>query len=232
MKAIVCCLSMGCLTFVTLSARTMPHPPKAVPVEPDLSYALGIDAANKLRKLETPINLPAFHQAVEDVMNGRKQRLPPEDARRLIEERENARIKVVGGKNQEAGRLFLEQNRTRPGVQVTASGLQIEMIREGTGPQPQLDGWVRVHYRGSLTDGSEFDSSYARKEPARLRVAKVIDGWTEALLGMKVGTKVRLTIPWDLAYGEKGRGEIPPCSVLVFELELLGLEVKPQPSTK
>jgi FKBP-type peptidyl-prolyl cis-trans isomerase FkpA len=103
----------------------------------------------------------------------------------------------------------------------------MEVLAQGQGPRPRLDQVVRVHYRGTRIDGTEFDSTLGRKEPARLRVAKVIDGWSEALLRMNIGTRVRLVLPWELAYGERGRGELPGCAVLVFEMELVGIEPGP-----
>jgi FKBP-type peptidyl-prolyl cis-trans isomerase len=121
-----------------------------------------------------------------------------------------------------AGQAYLEKNRSQPGVSVTPSGLQIEVLQKGQGPNATLEDNVKVHYAGRLIDGTLFDSSYERGEPAIFPVGAVIEGWVEALQLMNAGTKCRLVIPSELAYGEMGAGEdIGPDEVLVFEVELL-----------
>lgn len=122
----------------------------------------------------------------------------------------------------EAGRLYLEQNEKKEGVTVTQSGLQYEIITEGSGEKPVATSTVRTHYHGTLIDGTVFDSSYDRGQPAEFAVNGVIAGWTEALQLMTVGSKWRLTVPYELAYGERGAGgAIGPYSTLVFDVELL-----------
>ncbi|MFZ4514628.1 MAG: FKBP-type peptidyl-prolyl cis-trans isomerase, partial [Geothrix sp.] len=191
------------------------------------SYAFGLDAVARLKRLGLTLDPKAFAAALEDHATGREPKLIKEDARKLLEEVEDAACRRVAEPQRSAGRAFLDANRKKPGVRVTTSGLQIEVVKDGSGPSPRLDQVVRVHYRGTTTDGVEFDSTLDRKDPARLRVAKVIDGWSEALLSMRVGGKVRITVPWELAYGERGRGEIQPCAVLCFDLELIGIEAGP-----
>ena len=134
--------------------------------------------------------------------------------------------KVAAEKNKKDGDAFLEANAKKEGIKTTKSGLQYEVITQGTGATPKATDTVRTHYKGTLLDGTEFDSSYKRQVPATFEVGGVIEGWTEALQLMKVGSKYRLFVPSDLAYGERGTrdGTIGPNSVLVFEVELLGIE--------
>ena len=128
-------------------------------------------------------------------------------------------------KNKKEGEEFLAKNREKEGVITLESGLQYKVIKEGNGPTPTVANKVKTHYRGRLIDGTEFDSSYKRGQPATFPVTGVIKGWTEALLLMNVGSKWELYIPYDLAYGEQGRPpKIPPASTLIFEIELLGIE--------
>ncbi|MCI7575175.1 MAG: FKBP-type peptidyl-prolyl cis-trans isomerase [Bacteroidales bacterium] len=128
------------------------------------------------------------------------------------------------GKNLEEGEEFLAQNALRDGVKTTESGLQYEIIKEGKGKVPTTEDKVKVHYHGTLIDGTVFDSSVDRGEPIVFGVTQVIKGWTEALQMMPVGSKWKLYIPYDLAYGEREAGQIPPYSTLIFEVELLGIE--------
>lgn len=128
------------------------------------------------------------------------------------------------GANKEAGIKFLAENKTKEGVVTTASGLQYKIITKGTGEIPTADSKVKVHYKGTLLDGTEFDSSYKRNEPATFGAGQVIKGWTEALTLMPVGSKWELYIPYDLAYGSRDAGPIKPFSTLIFEVELLSIE--------
>ena len=126
--------------------------------------------------------------------------------------------------NKEAGEKFLAENKTKEGVQTTPSGLQYKDINEGKGEVPTAESKVKVHYKGTLIDGTEFDSSYKRNEPTTFRANQVIKGWTEALTMMPVGSKWELYIPQDLAYGSRDSGQIKPFSALVFEVELIEIE--------
>ena len=134
--------------------------------------------------------------------------------------------KAVGEKNQKEGAAFLAENAKKPGVKTLPSGLQYKVVKEGTGPMPKATDQVKTHYRGTLIDGTVFDSSYKRGEPATFGVSDVIAGWTEALQLMKVGSRWQLFIPGDLAYGANPRpgGPIGPNATLLFEIELLGIE--------
>ena len=126
--------------------------------------------------------------------------------------------------NKAAGEKFLEENKAKEGVQTTASGLQYKIIKEGKGAVPTDSSTVKVNYKGTLIDGTEFDSSYKRNAPASFRADQVIKGWTEALTMMPVGSKWELYIPQDLAYGPRNAGQIKPFSTLIFEVELLDIE--------
>jgi FKBP-type peptidyl-prolyl cis-trans isomerase FklB len=141
-----------------------------------------------------------------------------------MQQKASVKVKAEGDK-------FLEENKKKSGVITTPSGLQYEVIKEGTGPQPDSTDVVSVHYKGTLINGEEFDSSIKRGTPEKFGVTGVIPGWTEALLKMKVGSKWKLVIPSNLAYGERGAGrQIKPNSVLVFEMELLNIEPKAAPA--
>lgn len=130
----------------------------------------------------------------------------------------------IHGANKEAGEKFLAENKEKEGVQVTESGLQYKVITEGKGAIPTATDRVKVHYKGTLIDGTEFDSSYKRNEPATFAANQVIKGWTEALTMMPMGSKWELYIPQDLAYGSKDQGQIKPFSTLIFEVELISIE--------
>lgn len=126
---------------------------------------------------------------------------------------------------QEAGRQFLEENAKKPGVVTTASGLQYKVLEAGSGPKPSASDTVKVHYRGTFTDGKQFDSSYDRGQPISFPLNRVIAGWTEGVQLMPVSSKYEFTIPYRLGYGEKGAsGVIPPYATLIFVVELLGIE--------
>jgi FKBP-type peptidyl-prolyl cis-trans isomerase FklB len=136
---------------------------------------------------------------------------------------EKALLDTYGG-NKEAGEKFLAENKTKEGVQTTESGLQYKVITEGKGEIPTAESRVKVNYKGTLIDGTEFDSSYKRNEPSTFRANQVIKGWTEALTLMPVGSKWELYIPQELAYGSKDQGQIKPFSTLIFEVELVSIE--------
>jgi FKBP-type peptidyl-prolyl cis-trans isomerase len=139
-----------------------------------------------------------------------------------MQSKQMAKMKTDGEKNVKDGEAFLAANKAKKGVIVTATGLQYSVIKEGTGPVPKVTDMVKVHYRGTLIDGKEFDSSIKRGQPVEFRVNGVIPGWTEALQLMKTGSKYKLVIPSNLGYGERGAGQdIGPNAVLVFDVELL-----------
>ncbi len=156
------------------------------------------------------------------------QLMTAEDAREYVqtvmEAANEKRMQDQYGDNREAGEKFLAENKTKEGVQVTPSGLQYKVIKQGKGAIPTETDRVKVNYRGTLIDGTEFDSSYKRNEPTVFAANQVIKGWTEALTMMPVGSKWELYIPQDLAYGSRNQGTIKPFSTLIFEVELLSIE--------
>ncbi len=141
-----------------------------------------------------------------------------------VREKQAAKVEADAKKNKEEGDKYLAENAKKEGVQVTESGLQYEVLSEGDGKKPVATDKVTVHYKGTLLDGSEFDSSYARNKPATFNLNQVIAGWTEGLQLMNTGAKYKFTIPAELAYGTRNLGKIPANSTLVFEVELLGIE--------
>lgn len=194
-----------------------------------LSYALGLSMGNNFRSsgIET-INIKDFSDAMSTVFSGEKPAMTYDEAKEEIrvyftalEEKQRAAAAEMGKVNEDAGRKFLDENGKRVEVRTTASGLQYEVLKEGTGLQPTAADQVTVHYTGKLIDGTVFDSSVERGEPATFGVTQVIPGWVEALQLMKEGAKYRLFIPSQLAYGPNGAGPIAPNSTLIFDVELI-----------
>jgi FKBP-type peptidyl-prolyl cis-trans isomerase FklB len=204
------------------------------------SYAIGQYTGShwKRQGLESgDINIDRFMEGVRDVLLKDSPKLSEEDLNtslRALNTELRARFeekrKVIGEKNKAEGEAFLAANKDKPGVRTTPSGLQYKVISEGAGPSPTPADNVTVHYRGTLTDGTEFDSSYKREKPQTFRAAGVIPGWTEALQLMSPGAKWQLVIPAELAYGERGAGAvIGPNAVLLFDVELLSIQKSETP---
>ncbi len=194
--------------------------------EEKTSYLLGYILADNIKKSEAQLQGPAFLQGVRDSINNQPSVLEPEDAEAIHKQIQQKAFlekqKRVGEQNKVAGQKFLEENKKREGVQVTASGLQYEVLTEGKGRKATAESEVEVHYRGTLIDGTEFDSSYKNNSTVTFPLNSVIKGWTEGLQLMKEGAKYKFYIPSDLAYGEKGAGQnIPPHSTLIFEVHLI-----------
>lgn len=197
-----------------------------------LSHAIGLVTANGMKEQEIDLDADQFSAGMAAGYTGGKSTLTEEEMQETLQSfQTEMRAKMMEKMKKEQAvegkksSKYLEDNLKKEGVKATKSGLQYKVIKEGKGALPKATDTVKVHYKGTLTDGTEFDSSYKRKEPAEFMVGGVIKGWTEALQMMPVGSKWELTIPSDLAYGEKGMGgDIPPNSVLCFEVELL--EVK------
>ena len=186
------------------------------------SYTIGIQFGNNLRDQKVTIDADAFAMALRDAAEGKNQLTQDQmrEALQKLQEAANASQRAEADKNKKEGEAYLENNKKNANVKVTASGLQYEVLTEGSGPVPKATDRVVVHYKGTLMNGEVFDSSYDRGEPATFPVSGLIPGWTEALQLMKVGSKVKLYIKPELAYGESGRPKIPPNSVLIFEMEL------------
>jgi FKBP-type peptidyl-prolyl cis-trans isomerase FklB len=165
-----------------------------------------------------------LNSAIESSIKGTPGQMTMDQANQLMGRIAEAKTKAVAAGEKERGQQFLEKNKTRPGITVTASGLQYEILKKGDGPIPKKTDTVIAHYAGSLVNGKEFDNSYKRGEPLTIPVAGVIPGWTEALQLMPVGSKWKLYIPSSIGYGDYGAGQdIPGGATLVFEVELLGI---------
>lgn len=191
-------------------------------------YAIGVLVGNNNKEQvnQAPggsdISLEAMVAGFAKAAMGEETEMTPEDADRIVREYFTSAGEKQGQENLEAGNAFLEENKKRPEVKVTDSGMQYEVLVEGDGPVPTSEDRVRVHYHGTLIDGTVFDSSVDRGEPAVFGVTQVIPGWTEALQMMPVGSKWKIYLPSDLAYGERGAGgDIGPNETLIFEVELL-----------
>lgn len=197
---------------------------KAVLLKTELdkvSYVIGTQIAQNFKKQDIEINIESLIWGLKDALAGRKLALSQDERQQVMTNFQRRIIAKQAAKNLAAGMAFLERNKAKEGVQVLPSGLQYKVIKEGTGKIPTAEDRVKTHYRGTLINGTEFDSSYKRNKPAEFPVKGVIMGWTEALQLMKEGSKWQLYIPPNLAYGERGRPGIPPNSTLIFEVELL-----------
>ena len=194
------------------------------------SYSLGYEFGSNLKRQGVEVDADVLFSAVRDAMDDKKPVLSTEEIRDTLKQLrqkvivlQDRRFRELAAKNLEEGKAFLAANKTKEGVVTLPSGLQYKMLKEGNGPSPKATDAVTVHYRGTLIDGTEFDSSYRRCEPAAIHVNGVIRGWTEALQLMKVGSKWQIFVPSELAYGEDKFGRIPPNSILIFEIELLSV---------
>lgn len=193
------------------------------------SYAIGQQIGTNLKNQNLELDKDALNISIKDVLDNKPSRLKPEEIQQALmklQESINTRQTAAAAENLKAGQAFLEKNKTEAGVKVLPSGLQVKIETEGTGKVPKATDVVKAHYKGALIDGKVFDSSYDRGQPAEFPLNQVIKGWTEALTGMKVGTKAKLFIPPDLGYGPTDRPGIPANSVLVFDVELLDVVKK------
>ena len=196
-----------------------------------MSYALGSNIGASVKPAAAEIDYDALIQGVKDTLEGRTPLLTAAETQQFLGElstllrtKSNEKSKKIGEKNMKEGEAFLAENKEKAGVTTTASGLQYEVMKEGSGAKPQKTDRVSVHYAGTLIDGTEFDSSYKRGSPAAFAVTGVIKGWTEVLQLMNVGSKYRVLIPSDLAYGLRGSPPtIGPNATLIFEVELLDI---------
>jgi FKBP-type peptidyl-prolyl cis-trans isomerase FkpA len=190
----------------------------------DTSYAFGVALGSDFKQAGLHFDYDALISGFRDSLEGKETRISMEEAIPLIQTAMREAMTRQTAENRQKGLDFLAENGKKTGIVTTASGLQYELISSGSGPKPRASDTVSVHYEGTLLDGSVFDSSYERGEPAEFPLDQVIPGWTEGLQLMDVGSTYRLFIPSDLAYGEQGAGNfIPPNSTLIFKVELLGI---------
>lgn len=191
-----------------------------------LSYALGMSmASNLMNSGLKQIDVDSFVKAFTEIMNDSEPSMSPQEANQILQDYFSKQQDGMLNQNLEAGLAFLEENKKKANVTALPSGLQYEILQEGSGAKPSATDSVRCHYHGTLLDGTVFDSSVERGQPAVFGVNQVIKGWVEALQLMPVGSKWKLFIPSELAYGEQGAGgSIEPNSTLIFDVELLGIE--------
>ena len=197
-----------------------------------VSYSIGVEIGRNLKKQSVDVNSEFLVKGVKDAYSGEKFLLTDEEMKdalmafqKEMMAKQQELAKEAGEKNQKEGEAFLAENKTKEGVTVLPSGLQYKVIKAGTGKKPKATDKVTVHYRGTLIDGTEFDSSYRRGQPVSFPVNGVIPGWTEALQLMEEGAKWQVFIPPKLAYGERGAGpQIGPNATLIFEIELISIE--------
>lgn len=190
-----------------------------------LSYALGMVIGHNLKGMGVNSLGSEFAQAVNDIINGETPKMTDQEAQQLVGNFIQKQQEEAGKAVREDGEKFLKENAQKEGVTVLPSGLQYTVIKEGEGRKPKATDRVKCHYEGTLPNGTVFDSSYRRGEPAVFPLNGVIAGWTEGVQLMSEGAKYRFFIPYQLAYGERGAGQaIPPYAALVFDVELLSIE--------
>jgi FKBP-type peptidyl-prolyl cis-trans isomerase FklB len=189
-----------------------------------------MDIGNNLKKQSIDIEPAALARGIKDALAGGKPLLTEQEIQEtmgIFQKDVMAKQQASANKNKKEGEAFLDENKKKEGIKTLPSGLQYKVIKEGTGKKPKLADTVTAHYRGTLIDGTEFDNSYKRGQPANFPVSGVIPGWTEALQLMGEGAKWQLFIPSNLAYGERGAGAIiGPNATLVFEVELISVQEK------
>lgn len=218
-KAIL--LTVTTLGLAGATLRAADAPPTFKDDKEKVNYAIGLNVGMNFKQGNFEYDAAAFGRGMEDAIAD-KAGLTQQEAREVIMKYQQERRALVGEKNKKEGEAFLAENKSKPGVTVLPSGLQYKVLTEGSGDMPKPEDSVTVHYAGKLIDGTEFDSSIKRGQPATFRVGGVIAGWTEALTKMKVGSKWQLFIPSDLAYKEMGKPpQIGPNAVLLFDVELL-----------
>jgi len=199
-----------------------------------LSYSIGMEMGKNLKMQSIDINPDILAKGIKDAFSGGKALLSDQEVRETMATfqkelmaKQEELLKKLGEKNKGEGEAYLAENKKKEGVKTLADGLQYKVMKAGNGKKPTLSDTVTTHYRGTLIEGTEFDSSYRRGQPATFPVRGVIPGWTEALQLMEVGAKWQLFIPPNLAYGERGAGRnIGPNATLIFEIELISIEEK------
>jgi len=221
-------ISIWLLPVAALLVATAAH--AATPLKTQkqkFSYAIGVKIGQNFKRQKMDLDTNAVVQAIRDVQGGKKPKLTPKQMQQAIEEYQKALMakhKALADKNLGLALAFMEKNKKKKGVKVTASGLQYEVLKKGGGSKPKITDKVEVNYHGTLIDGRIFDSSVNRGQSATFPINGVIKGWQEAIPMMKKGAKWRIIIPPALAYGAQGRPGIPPNSALIFEVELIDIK--------
>jgi len=213
---------------LSLSGFAQEQAPQLKDLKDKASYSIGLNIGRNFKKQNVELNPDALSAGVKDALSGKKPALDENqerDAMMNFQKEMMDKQKVMGEKNAADGKKFLDDNKKKEGVKTTASGLQYKVVKEGTGAAPKAADTVTVDYKGTLIDGTEFDSSYKRGQPATFPLNGVIKGWTEGLQLMKPGGKYQFFIPAELAYGSRAMGaDIAPNSTLIFEVELKSVQ--------
>ena len=219
------------LGALSLSSFAEDQGPQLKDLKDKASYSIGMNIGMNFKKQNVDLNPDALLAGVKDALSGKKPALSEAEAREVMttwSKELQDKQKAMADKNAADGKKYLDDNKKKEGVKTTASGLQYKALKEGNGPQPKAADTVTVDYKGTLIDGTEFDSSYKRGEPATFPLNGVIKGWTEGLQLMKTGAKYQFFIPADLAYGQRAMGpDIAPNSTLIFEVELKSVQPAP-----
>jgi FKBP-type peptidyl-prolyl cis-trans isomerase len=237
MKSSLVCLLTALALVSPTQAQDKPADPKSAAPAPDpklnekVSYFIGTQIGNDFQKNGIELNLEVFVQAIKDAMDKKQPKYAEGELEAAMQQfqtemvaKQKAKMDAAAGDNTAEGEKFLAENSKRDGVKTTASGLQYEVIKKGDGAKPAATDTVTVHYRGTLINGKEFDSSYSRNEPTSFPLNQVIPGWTEGLQLMNVNSKYKFFVPSKLAYADRGAGtDIGPNATLIFEVELLSI---------
>ena len=224
---------MAVLAVLVIMGSAVGEEPVSLKSQKDkISYIIGLDIGNNLKRQSADVDLDILSKGMKDALSGNKPLMSEDEIREVttafrqeMAKKQAEEVKKLAEKNKREGEAFLEENKKKEGVKTLASGLQYKVVTEGGGRSPKESDTVTVNYKGTFVDGTEFDSSYKRGEPATFPVNGVIKGWTEALPLMKEGAKWQLFIPPSLAYGEAGAGNaIGPDATLIFEVELISIK--------
>ncbi len=234
MKQVVMCVV--CLALLATPGMSAEKKTELKTQKEKLSYSIGFDMGSSIKRNGIDVDPNIVTKAIKDALSGGKPLMTEKEMRESINAlqkdmaaKQQERMKGLGDKNKKEGEAFLAENRKKEGVAALPSGLQYVILAEGKGKQPKTTDTVTVQYRGTLIDGTEFDSSYKRGQPATFALNQVIKGWTEGVQLIKEGGKIRLFVPSELAYGDRGAGaQIGPNAALIFEVELLSVGQAPQ----
>jgi FKBP-type peptidyl-prolyl cis-trans isomerase len=226
--------------ILLLSSQALRAEDRALDSQRDkVSYTIGVFSGNNLKKQSIDIDPDIMAKGIKDSLSGGKMLLTDQEMSEVMDAlqkemtiKQSEKRNVLAEKNKKEGEDFLAENKTKEGVKTLPSGVQYKVVKEGTGKNPKVTDGVVAHYRGTLIDGTEFDSSYQRNEPATFKLDQVIKGWTEAVVLMKEGSKWQIFIPSNLAYGENGAGPIGPNATLVFDVELIKIISDPSAPAK